>query len=181
MARIIDGVSVALPHRRWLVRKARQLMQESVQNMQVGGSGEAHPMAAVLDALVLSKVRRKAGLDSGVVFWTGAAPMSNDVRDFFDSINVHINNVYGLSETAGIVALSKPSVYKLGAAGQAIDGVEVCIKGHADAPAGEGEICCRGRKWRLLSGVTGHAAMRVMILDATRNYLRLGIGRVVCI
>mmetsp|Transcript_7420 Transcript_7420/g.21093 ORF Transcript_7420/g.21093 Transcript_7420/m.21093 type:complete len:709 (+) Transcript_7420:94-2220(+) len=100
----------------------------------------------VADALVFKKVRAALGLDRAVWMVSGAAPITRETMSFFGSLDMHIMEVYGMSECTGPSTLSVPHAFRLGAVGPAIDGLELKIdfQEGRDKP-GHGEICYRGR------------------------------------
>ena len=87
--------------------------------------------------LVISKIHAGLGLDKLVVAVTGAAPISRGTLDFFASIGIVIYEVYGMSETTGVVTCSKYGEPHLGTVGRAVLGVEV-------KTAEDGEIIAKG-------------------------------------
>jgi long-subunit acyl-CoA synthetase (AMP-forming) len=87
--------------------------------------------------LVISKVHAALGLDELVLAVTGAAPISRGTLDFFASVGIVIYEGYGMSETTGIVTLSRFGEPHFGTVGRAVVGVEV-------KTAEDGEIIARG-------------------------------------
>jgi long-subunit acyl-CoA synthetase (AMP-forming) len=87
--------------------------------------------------LVISKIHAGLGLDKLVLAATGAAPISRGTLDFFASIGIVIYEVYGMSETTGVVTCSKYGDPHLGTVGRAVLGVEV-------KTAEDGEIIAKG-------------------------------------
>ena len=47
---------------------------------------------------IFLKLKKKIGLEDTKEYISGAAPLDEKIRNFFISINIYINNVYGLSE-----------------------------------------------------------------------------------
>jgi long-chain acyl-CoA synthetase len=91
------------------------------------------------DKLFFSKLKAQLGLDRLKLAVTGAAPIGNDVLDFFLSCGIVIHEVYGQSEDAGPTTFNQPYPGKrrLGTVGLPFPGVEVKI-------AEDGEILVRG-------------------------------------
>ena len=101
--------------------------------------GDAPPLAyGLADKLVFSKVRGRLGLDRSAYNITSAAPIAKETLDFFASLGVLINEVYGMSECTGPATLSSPDKFRIGWVGWALPGAEVKV-------AEDGEICMRGR------------------------------------
>lgn len=99
------------------------------------------------EKLVFNRVKSQLGLDQAIRLFSGAAPLPKKTADFFFSLNMFINNVFGMSETSGpMTGLQKESFkhYDLKSAGHALPGTEALIvKG--DPKAESGELCFRGR------------------------------------
>jgi long-chain acyl-CoA synthetase len=84
---------------------------------------------------VLRDVRRAFGLDRTLVTSTGAAPMRDDVAEFFASLGIPVRQGYGLTETSGVAAAERGQTQGHGSVGLPLPGVAVRI-----APDGEIEI-----------------------------------------
>jgi long-chain acyl-CoA synthetase len=91
---------------------------------------------ALADRLVLARVRERLGgrLKFAV---SGGAPLPKELGEFFDALGVHLLEGYGLTECTTAATFNRPGRYRLGTAGQPLDGVELRI-------AGDGEILIRG-------------------------------------
>ncbi|PKW16840.1 AMP-dependent synthetase/ligase [Saccharopolyspora spinosa] len=86
---------------------------------------------------VLRDLRAAIGLEKARRLTVGAAPMSTAVLDELAGFGLSLLELYGLSETAGVVTLSRPDRFAIGAVGTAIDATEIRI-------AADGEILVRG-------------------------------------
>jgi long-subunit acyl-CoA synthetase (AMP-forming) len=107
--------------------------------LQAREQGEAPPLSyGLADKLVFSKVRAKLGLDRSLFNITSAAPISKETLDFFGSLGILINEVYGMSECTGPATMSTPDKFRVGWVGWPLPGAELKI-------AEDGEICMRGR------------------------------------
>jgi len=61
--------------------------------------------------IVLNKILKELGLDNSIMNMYGAAPLPQKTRDFFFSLNIFLNGVFGMSETSGpITATSTNSL-----------------------------------------------------------------------
>jgi long-chain acyl-CoA synthetase len=87
--------------------------------------------------LVFSKVKSAIGLGQAKMCISGAAPIAREVLEFFASLDVVINEVYGLSETTGGLSFNRKGRVRLGSVGTAMPGVELKI-------ADDGEVLGRG-------------------------------------
>jgi len=91
---------------------------------------------ALADRLVLSKVRGLFGPDIRLAL-TGAAPIAQDVLEFFDACGVLVVEGYGLTETTAAGTLNTQHRFRFGTVGRPLPGTEVTI-------AADGEILLRG-------------------------------------
>ena len=92
----------------------------------------------VADALVLSKVKAALGLSRANVLITAAAPISNELLEFFGTLDIRIQEVYGQSEDTGPSTMNQSDAIRYGSGGRAFPGAEVKI-------ASDGEILVKGR------------------------------------
>lgn len=67
----------------------------------------------VAKTLVFTKVRSALGLENCHSFVSGAAPLSQEVLEFFLSLDIPIGELYGLSECSGPHSISTPSTYRV--------------------------------------------------------------------
>merc|ERR1712117_261199 len=141
---------------------AKDKALEHAKNIRLGGTG-AVPGGHCLAMKLLGAVKGAVGLDKCKYAFTGAAPIRVDTLSYFGSLGIYINEVYGMSESAGAVTLSTDQAHAWGSCGWQFPGSEVtCFKVDPSdvnkktacplAPsldAGEeefqGEICFRGR------------------------------------
>merc|ERR1712241_1304164 len=139
--------------------KAKAL--EHAKNITLGGNG-AVPGGHCLAMKIMKAVKGAVGLDQCKYAFTGAAPIRVDTLEYFGSLGIYINEVYGMSESAGCVTMSTDQAHLWGSCGWQLPGSEVkCFKVDPfdfnkkkecpPAPAMDagqefqGEICFRGR------------------------------------
>jgi long-chain acyl-CoA synthetase len=89
-----------------------------------------------LDAVAFSIVRELTGLSELQLGASGAAPISPELIDWFRALRVPLSEVYGMSESTGVISW-EPYRVKPGTVGRAIPGVEIRI-------ADDGEVLARG-------------------------------------
>jgi long-chain-fatty-acid--CoA ligase ACSBG len=112
---------------------------------------------------VMGAVKNNLGLDQCKFGFTGAAPIRVDTLEYFGSLDLGINEVYGMSECTGATTFSLPQKHQWGSCGFEMSGTEVKVfqcsetdmndkKECPRAPNLEtredqyqGEICFRGR------------------------------------
>jgi long-subunit acyl-CoA synthetase (AMP-forming) len=100
-------------------------------------SDELREEHAKADALVLSKIRERLGLDSVESVNVGAAPTPREVIEFFHAIGVPLAELWGMSETCGYGTCNPPDKIKIGTVGPVSPGVEIKL-------ADDGEVLMRG-------------------------------------
>jgi long-subunit acyl-CoA synthetase (AMP-forming) len=125
--------------RRKLAERAVETGLEVVRRQQ---RGEAVPLGlrtrhAVLDTLVLAKVRHAIGLDRCSFASSAASPLAVDVAEFFAALGLPLVEVYGMTETTGVATGNRPGKVKIGTVGPPLAGVEVRL-------ADDGEVLVRG-------------------------------------
>jgi long-chain acyl-CoA synthetase len=84
----------------------------------------------------LGAVRSLLGLDACIAAISGAAPIAVEVFDFFRGLGVPLSEVYGMSETTGIMTWDAFRI-RAGTVGRAVPGLELTL-------AEDGEVICRG-------------------------------------
>jgi len=89
----------------------------------------------IADRLVFSKVKERLGgrLRIGV---SGAAPLGENMLEFFHSLGLLVIEGYGLTETSSSTTVNDPDGFVFGTVGRAVDGCEIRL----DA---DGEILVR--------------------------------------
>jgi long-chain acyl-CoA synthetase len=138
------GIMAALaaepnPRRRRLALGAIEAGRQVVRLQQ---AGRPVPLGlrlrrAVFDRLVYAKVRERIGLDQCHVTFSGAAPLANDVMEFFLALGVPLREGYGLTESTAPATLNLRDRLKVGTVGPPLPGVEVRL-------APDGELLLRG-------------------------------------
>jgi long-chain acyl-CoA synthetase len=92
---------------------------------------------ALADRLVFRKIRALFGGELRF-FVSGSAPLSREVNEFFDAMDIEILQGYGLTETCAGTFCNRPGKSRIGTVGPAMPGVDVKI-------AEDGEILIGGR------------------------------------
>merc|ERR1719277_265635 len=135
---------------------------EHAKNIRLGGDGSI-PSGHCLAMKVLGAVKGAVGLDQCKFALTGAAPIRVDTLEYYGSLGIYINEVYGMSESTAAATLSTDQAHEWGSCGWQFPGTEVKIfkvdpsdinKKTECPPAPNlaasedefmGEICFRGR------------------------------------
>jgi long-chain acyl-CoA synthetase len=92
---------------------------------------------ALFDRLVYAKIRERIGLDRCHVTFSGAAPLADDVMEFFLALGVPLREGYGLTESTAPATLNLHDRLKIGTVGPPLPGVEINL-------APDGELLLRG-------------------------------------
>ena len=137
-AKILAGVEAGPPTKKKIFNWAIGVGREVSRHQQ---RGQPLPPAlklkrALAHKLVFSKLHAALG---GRLQWaiSGGAPLSRDIAEFFHAAGILILEGYGLTETCPAATFNRPTRFKFGSVGQALDNVEVKI-------AADGEILIRG-------------------------------------
>jgi len=142
---------------------AKGLSLDHQLNCQMGGTGQVPTGLSLADSLILSKIKDRLGLAKCKFGATGAAPLRKDTLEYFGSLGLHINEVYGMSESSAAATMSTNRAHVWGSCGWAIPGSEVKvflvdpsdINKKKECPRApdldcvdekyQGELCYRGR------------------------------------
>eukprot|EP00429_Kryptoperidinium_foliaceum_P070425 CAMPEP_0176058558 /NCGR_PEP_ID=MMETSP0120_2-20121206/29177_1 /TAXON_ID=160619 /ORGANISM="Kryptoperidinium foliaceum, Strain CCMP 1326" /LENGTH=778 /DNA_ID=CAMNT_0017392087 /DNA_START=74 /DNA_END=2410 /DNA_ORIENTATION=- len=142
---------------------AKGLALDLANRSQLGGDGRVPWGYSLADKVVLSKIKGRLGLDQCKFAFTGAAPIRRDTLEFFGSLGLQINEVYGMSECTGACTCSTDQAHEWGSVGWEVPGVEVKaftvdpkdLNKKTECPRApgidcieeqyQGELCFRGR------------------------------------
>lgn len=106
---------------------------------------------------------------------TAAAPLSTDIKQYFLSIDIPVQEVYGMSESSGAHSLCTNDLFNLDCQGLLLEGTETKID-NKDLKTEEGEICMRGR--HVFMGYLGEKKKTEETLDEN-GWLHTGdVGKV---
>ncbi|MDQ3945938.1 MAG: AMP-binding protein, partial [Actinomycetota bacterium] len=128
------GLKAKLAERAMAV--GRQVTARHNRGLETGFTTQAQYKA--FQKLVYQKVKAALGLDQTRLCASGAAPVAEEVLEFFAGLDLPIYEVYGQSEGSGPTTFNAPGHTRFGTVGPPFPGVEVKI-------AGDGEILVRGR------------------------------------
>jgi long-chain acyl-CoA synthetase len=120
----------------------RWALEVGLRKVRAEQAGEEAPPElaeeyARADALVLSKIRERLGLDQIESINVGAAPTPREVIEFFHAIGIPLAELWGMSETTGYGACNPPERIKIGTVGPPAPGCEIKL-------AEDGEVLMRG-------------------------------------
>ncbi|ORM27723.1 long-chain fatty acid--CoA ligase [Williamsia sp. 1135] len=127
------GVKGALA--RWALEAGKKKAAATVEGTQLSRVDQV--AATLADALVLSKLRAKLGMDDLVSAVSGAAPIDVAALEFMLALGVPVMEAWGMSETSAVTTVNPISRPEYGTVGRAIPGTEVRL-------AADGEVLVRG-------------------------------------
>ena len=133
------GTASRNPFRRLLVGAAFSVAQEAGIARLTGETAHwwIRRRYPLMERLVYRRLRAALGLDRVVLAVSGAASLPPKVSAFFAGVGITIIEVYGMTETCGMLVASPLDAPRLGSVGRALDGVELRI-------AGDGEVLAKG-------------------------------------
>jgi long-chain acyl-CoA synthetase len=118
----------------WAVAEGRRARARARSGKRAGAlARRRHELA---DRLVLSRVRAAFGEEFRVAL-TGAAPVGQEILEFFDACGVPVLEGYGLTETCAASTLNTLREQRLGTVGRPLPGIDVRV-------ADDDELLIRG-------------------------------------
>lgn len=118
-----------------LLQRALELGRRRARGANLGPIDRA--VLAVLDRVVLSKIRAKLGLDQLRWALSGAASISPETLEFFMALGITVSEVWGMSEACGVATGNPLHRVKVGTVGTPLPGIEIRL-------ADDGEVSLRG-------------------------------------
>ena len=112
--------------------KAQGDLEAAIQKVRLEQAGEEVPddLAARVqeaDDNLYSGLRHNLGLDQAVAVSVSAAPIPVEVLEFFHGIGIPIGELWGMSETCGLITMNPPGRIKLGTVGPPVPGAKVRV------------------------------------------------------
>src|SRR5437660_11613298 len=140
---MLTGLQVRAADATPLKRRTFEYFRSAAERAEILRSeGKAVPAGlrlatALGEFFVYGPVRDQLGLRQAKWALTGGAPLGPDTFRFFRSIGVNLKQVYGSTETSGLVSLQPDAEANPTSAGRPVPGIEVKI-------ADRGEVLVRG-------------------------------------
>ena len=137
------GITGAVAKRAWPARLAYRLalgLGDRVARRRHAGKSIPWPLRLVhglAERRVLKPLRDLIGMGRAHSVLSGAAPIAPEMIHWFFALGLDLREVYGLTETSGVVSYLPLNICKPGTVGRALSGTEV-------KTAEDGEILVRG-------------------------------------
>ncbi len=125
------------PLRRWLYQRALAACEPLHELPRSALSWRQSPIYGFWYLLALRALQNFVGLRRCRAAVTGAAPIAPDIIRFFRTIGIPLLEVYGQTETTGMVTGQRPEGFQRGTVGEATLGAELKV-------AEDGELLVRG-------------------------------------
>lgn len=121
--------------------KAQGDLAAAIEKVRLEQAGEEVPedLAARVkeaDENLYAGLRQNLGFDKFVAVSVSAAPIPVEVLEFFHAIGIPIGELWGMSETCGVITINPPEAIKIGTVGPPVPGVKVKV-------AEDGELLCQ--------------------------------------
>ena len=121
--------------------KAQAGLDAAIQKVRLEQAGEEVPAeiaaaAAAADEALFASLRENLGFDRAVAVSVGAAPTPVEVLEFFHAIGIPVGELWGMSETCGVITINPPDRIRIGTVGPPVPGTDVKV-------AEDGELLCR--------------------------------------
>jgi long-subunit acyl-CoA synthetase (AMP-forming) len=109
---------------------AQAALGAAIKKVRLEQAGEDVPdelaqAVAQADEQLFAPFRAAIGLDEAVATNSGAAPCPVEVLEFFHAIGVPVGELWGMSETCGVITCNPPASVKIGTVGPPVPGAEV--------------------------------------------------------
>ena len=158
-AGLVAKLDAEPPRRRRLADAAIAAARQVVRRRQ---GGQAVPLVlrarhALLDRLVLAKIRAGLGMDRCRYLLSGAAPLAVDLAESLAALGLPVVEVWGLTETTGAATGNPPDAIRIGRVGPPLAGIELKL-------ADDGEVLVRGPI--TTPGYLGQPEATAALLDA---------------
>ncbi len=79
----------------------------------------------IISSLVRKSIRKKLGLAKAKFFFSGAAPISAELQQWFDNLGINILQVYGMTEDCVYAHMNRRHENRFGTVGKPLPGLEV--------------------------------------------------------
>lgn len=95
-------------------------------------------MLPIINGIIKNKLQQKLGLKEAQFILSGAAPLAPSLVEWYQTIGITIQQVYGMTEDCCISHCNQPGASKVGTVGKALENVDIKL-------TAEGEICIKNK------------------------------------
>ncbi|MBI2520190.1 MAG: AMP-binding protein [Bdellovibrio sp.] len=120
----------------WAIQTGQRVAQKKYRGQALSLFDEWQLFFA--NRLVLSKIKKAMGLDQVKLAASGAASLPAYVANWFAGLGINILEVYGQTESTGLISMTRPGVDSAGTVGLPVPNTDFKIME-------DGEICTKGR------------------------------------
>lgn len=121
-----------------LSSKAKKIGIKTYYDKEKGNSKEPFSFK-LCNKLVFKKIKFALGLNNCKLFLSGAAPISKNILEYFASLAIIINDIYGMSECSGPMTISYNGCFKMSSCGKPLPYTNLKLDNLTN------EICTYGR------------------------------------
>ena len=117
-------------------------LEQAIEVVRAEQAGESVPQEQrrrreEADARFFAPLRAMLGLEQAEYLISGAAPIAEEVLEFFAALGLAICEIWGMTETSLIATSNPPQRIRIGTVGPPLPGVELSL-------AADGELLVRG-------------------------------------
>lgn len=121
----------------WALARAHKLVEARYATNQSGPATRGSGLHAVLKLLFFNNLLAGLGLDRMFFAAAGGASIARHTTLFFAALGLRVHEVYGMTETCGLINVQRPGSNTIGWAGPPVKGVEEKL-------GPDGELLVRG-------------------------------------
>ena len=81
----------------------------------------------IINTILKKSIKKKLGLTRARIIFSGAAPISTSLLEWFKKLGIHIQEAYGMTENLSYSHFNRPGAIRIGSVGQALPRCEVKI------------------------------------------------------
>lgn len=129
-----SNLAEAKPHMFFAVPRIYQKFQESILKKMPQSRLNLLLKIPVINKVIKKKITAALGLQEAVSVISGAAPISPDLQEWFKTLDIDVNQAYGMSEDVCVSHMNFPGVNKIGTVGTRYDHIKAKL-------SPEGEVC----------------------------------------
>lgn len=119
-----EDLSGVQPHNFFGVPRIWQKFQEKILEKMPQKKLDTLLSIPLIGGLIKKQIRKKLGLNSSYVNFSGAAPIAVSLMEWYKKLGIEIHQAYGMTEDCILSHFNLPGNNRLGTVGKALPGVE---------------------------------------------------------